>query len=125
MNFFNDDPFEDIVKEFFSPRQRENSGEIIKGEEEERTIDFIETKNNVFLVFEIPGYSKEDITLNVKKTEAEIIVKKNNLENIQSYLSQKLMHGVYFKKHLPNFINHKKFNWTFNNGVLEIAFEKK
>ena len=42
MNFFNDDPFEDIVKEFFSPRQRGNTEEVIKGEEEERTIDFIE-----------------------------------------------------------------------------------
>ena len=127
MNFFNDDPFEDIVREFFGQRvgREKHPQEIIRGEEDERTIDFIEIENKVFLVFEIPGYSKEDIILNVKKGEVEIIVKKKNLENVQDYLSQKLMQGVYFKKHLPNFVNHKKFNWTFKNGVLEISFNKK
>lgn len=127
MNFFNDDPFEDIVREFFGQEEgrEKHPHEIIRGEEDERTIDFIETENKVFLVFEIPGYSKEDIILNVKKAEVEIIVKKKNLENVQDYLSQKLRHGIYFKKHLPNFVNHKKFNWTLKNGILEVSFDKK
>lgn len=127
MSFFNDDPFENIVREFFDQSQRRDNGfrEVIRGESDERTIDFIETTDKVSLVFEIPGYSKEDITLNVKKGEVEIIAKKNNLENVQEYLSQKLIHGVYFKKNLPNFINYKKFDYTFKNGILELVFDKK
>ncbi len=127
MNFFNDDPFESIVREFFGQslgRKYENN-EIIRGEEEERIIDFLETSKKVFLIFEIPGYNKEDVIVNVDGRQIEIIVKKKNMENVQTYLFQKLKQGVYFKKLIPQTANFKKFNYTSKNGVLEVVFDRK
>ena len=127
MSFFDeDDPFENVVREFFGQRPGLHSSEnIIKGEDDERIIDFIETKDKLFLVFELPGYSKKDIKVDIRKKEIEIIAKKNSFENVQEYLSRKLKEGEYFKKILPNFVNPKKVNYTFKNGVLEIYFEKR
>ena len=127
MNFFDDDPFENIVREFFGqrPGREERTNEIISGEEEERVIDFLETPKKVFLIFEIPGYNKEDVSVKVDKRQIEIIVKKKNMENVQTYLSQKLRRGVYFKKLIPKTANSSKFNYTFKNGVLEIIFNRK
>lgn len=126
MSFFEEDPFENIVRDFFGQRSNLHSSEnIIKGEDDERIIDFIETKDKLFLVFELPGYSEKDIKVDITKKEIEITAKKNNLENIQEYLARKLSRGEYFKKILPSFVNHKKVNHTFKNGVLEIYFEKR
>ena len=127
MNFFDDDPFENIVREFFGQRpgrERKTNG-IISGEEEERVIDFLETPKKIFLIFEIPGYNKEDVNIKVDKRQIEIIVKKKNTENVQTYLSQKLKRGVCFKKLIPQAANSNKFNYTFKNGVLEIIFDRK
>ena len=126
MSFFDEDPFEDIVRDFFGQRSNLHSSEnIIKGEDDERIIDFIETKDKLFLVFELPGYSKKDIRVEIKKREIEIIAKKKDFENVQKYLARKLREGEYFKKILPNFVNHKKFNYSFKNGILEVYFEKR
>lgn len=127
MSFFNDDPFDNIVREFFgeSLNQTNGSRDIIRGEEDERTIDFVQAKDKVFLVFELPGYSGEDVIVNVKKGEIEIIVKKKSTEGIQQYLVQKLKMGKSINRTLPNFVNYKKFNYTFKNGILEVVFNRK
>ena len=60
MGFFDDDPFEEILRDFFSEgRQRTSSAgskKIIKSEREERIIDYIEEEDYVYFVFEVPGY---------------------------------------------------------------------
>ena len=127
MNFFDDDPFENIVREFFGqrPGRSQRTNEIISGEEEERVIDFLETPKKVFLIFEIPGYNKEDVSVRVDKGQIEITAKKKNIENVQTYLSKKLRQGVYFKKLIPKTANSSKFNYIFKNGILEVAFDRK
>lgn len=128
MGFFDDDndPFEEIVREFFGGAPSKISQqEFTRGEYEDRTIDFIETDKKIILVFEISGYNKEDINVTVKKDKIEIIARKNNLENIQGYLSQKLRQGVHIKKIIPKKIHDKKFSYTCKNGILEIIFDKK
>ncbi len=132
MNFFDDeDPFENIIKEFFGARPeirpdikkyREN---IITGEKEERIIDFIEDDNKIYLVFELPGYDKKDVLINIKGKELEIKINKKSNEGVQDYLIQKLHQEISIKKILPKFINTKKFTHTMKNGVLEIIFDKK
>jgi len=125
MGFFDDDPFEDIMREFFgsSPvvRRRE---EFIRGEDEDRIIDFIEDGDNVYLVFELPGYNEKDIEVTVAGRELEVSAKKENNEKMQDYLSQKLRKGVVIKKKLPNFVNPRGFSYTVKNGVLEVIFKK-
>jgi len=134
MSFFDDDPFEEIIREFFSHKTNasdkpEQSFErkIIDGEEEERIIDFIEGPKKFYIIFEFPGYEKKDILVFIKNRQLEIKLnkKREEKEKIQSYLSQKLSQSIVIKKILPKFINSKKFKSTMKNGILEISFDKK
>ena len=124
MSFFDDDPFEDMMKDFFQRSSRQQSNEVISGEQDERMIDFIETEKKIFLVFELAGYRKEDAKVNVSKNEIEIVVKRKVEESVPDYLAQKLNRGIQLKKPLPKFLNKKRYSWTFKNGVLEIQFIK-
>lgn len=129
MGFFDeDDPFDSIIREFFGGRQgvpRRQKETIIRGEEEDRNIDFIESDENIFLVFELPGYNEKDVIVMVKGKELEISARKNNKEEIQDYLTDKLRRGMVFRRDLPNSVNLKKFSHSMRNGVLEIVFEKR
>jgi HSP20 family molecular chaperone IbpA len=128
MGFFDDnDPFNSIVREFFGDLPIRRNGirqKFIMGEDEDRTIDFVEDENNIYLVFELPGYHEKDISVIVKGKELEITAHKSNGENIQDYLHQKLRQGLHLKKQLPNFVNPKDFSYTMKNGVLEMIFIK-
>lgn len=127
MSFFdnNEDPFDSIVREFFggSPIRRRNN-QFIENEEEDRTVDFIEDESQVYLIFELPGFSEKDISINIKGKELEISAEKNKREDTQEYLNQKLSQGLNIKKKLPSFIKAKNFKHTMKNGVLEIIFKK-
>jgi HSP20 family molecular chaperone IbpA len=128
MSIFNDDPFEDIVRRFFghnSLTEERNRKSVIEGEEEDRVIDFIESDDKVYLVFELPGYSKGDIIVVIKGKELEIRAQKKNGEKMQDYLMQKLHKGIFVKKNLPDFVNPKKFSHTMKNGILEVIFDRK
>jgi|SRR3989338_6615481 len=128
MGFFDDDPFDNIIEEFFGrsrPRTRYKREQFIKGEDEERVIDFIETDEKVYLIFEIPGYIEKDVTVEINGKNIEITAQKKNLENVKDYLAQKLAYGMHYKRALPDYINTKKFTHTIKNGILEITFDKK
>ena len=62
-DFFND-PFENLIRDFFrgsSLEQRRRSQRFIKGEEEDRVIDFVEDGKKLYLVFELPGFDEKDV----------------------------------------------------------------
>lgn len=126
MGFFDEDSFDEIVKQFFgeTPVRRRHREQFIKGEDEDRTIDFVEEDNDAYFIFELQGYEEEDIKLNIEGKRLEIYAKKKNKENIQDYLHQKLSAGFNIKKTLPAFIESKSFSHTIKNGVLEIKFNK-
>jgi HSP20 family molecular chaperone IbpA len=125
MGFFDDDPFDEIVREFFGGSPvRKSKQQFIRGEEEDRIIDFVEDENKIYLVFELPGYHEKDVSVKANGKILEISAKKINGENIQDYLNQKLRHGLMIKKQLPNSANPKKFSYTMRNGILEVIFEK-
>lgn len=127
MGFFDDnnDPFDSIMREFFggSPIQREEK-QFIRGENEDRTIDFVEDGGYVYLVFELPGFNEKDISVILKGKELEVTAQKSTRENVQDYLHRKLRQGLHIKKRIPNFISPKKFKHTMRNGILEIMFSK-
>lgn len=126
MGFFDDDPFEEIIKEFFgSPyKVQRRRDQFIQGENEDRNIDLIEGKNEVYLIFDLPGYSKEDIIVSVKGKMLEIVAKNSGKEKMQKYLNKKLKEGTSISKKLPDFVNPNKFSYTMKNGILEIVFQK-
>ena len=127
MDWNNNDPFDSIMREFFGEpaRGRRREEKVIEGEEEERVIDFIEGKDKVYVIFELAGYSDKDVMVSVGNGKIEVIAKKRESEGIQAYLSMKLKKGVNIKKSLPSFINTKRFERTFKNGILEVSFDKK
>lgn len=120
------DSFDDIVREFFGqqPGMRRYQGRASRNEREDKAADVIEDEHYVFLIFELAGYDKNDVSVEVESRELHISAKKSNKEGIQDYLHQKLRRGVSLQKQIPSFINPKKFSFTLKNGVLEIMFEK-
>jgi len=129
MGFFDDDndPFESIVREFFQgtgPARTTSSRNFLKSEKEERVIDYIEEGKTIYFVFELFGYNKEDIKVEVGKDFVKVEAKKKNMEKVQDYLVNKLSKGMKIKKEVPG-LKVKKHNWTFKNGVLEVEVEKK
>ena len=78
MGFFDDDddPFDEIVKGLFggsrgSVRSRGRQ-KFSEGEEEDRIIDFIEDGKNIYLIFELPGFSIDDVSVTIKGKEINI-----------------------------------------------------
>ena len=130
MAFFDEsgDPFEDIVREFFGGSSTPANGarrRVVRGEREDRQIDYIDTGEKVYFVFEIPGYDEKEVELNIQGNELIIKVSKRPTEKVQSYLSRKLERGISFRKTLPKDIKKKGYSYQVKNGVLEVAFKKK
>lgn len=129
MSFFDEEEggsFEDLMNNFFgqSTGARQRNNEVISGEQDERMIDFIETDKEAFLIFELPGYTKDNVRVEVTKNEINIIARRKVGESVPNYLSQKLMNGIELTKPLPKFLSKKKYELNFSNGVLELRFRK-
>ena len=127
MNWFDDDPFEDIFKEFFgeSSKTKNYRDRILENEEDERFIDYAEDEKNVYFIFELPGYNENDVSVIVKDGKINVKVQKKDTGDVQAYLNEKLVRGVSIIKKLPQFIKTKNFSQTMKNGILEVTFIKK
>ncbi len=132
MGFFdedNGDPFDEMIRQFFGDQTKVSTrtsrkNKIIEGEEDERMIDFIEDDKNTYVIFDLPGYRKEDVRVLVEGEEIEVIARRKVGESVPNYLANRLNSGIELKKPLPKNLKKKKYFWTFNNGVLEVVFEK-
>lgn len=132
MSFFDnnsDDPFDEIVRQFFGDSARvsrrvSNGNRIIEGEEDERMIDFVEDDKKAYVVFDLPGYREEDVRVVIEGNDIEVIARRKVLESVPGYLASRLNSGIELKKPLPKGLGKKKYSWTFRNGVLEVIFEK-
>jgi len=131
MSFFDeegDDPFEDIVKQFFGEgnirRGTSRKNKMIESEEDERMIDFVEDEENAYVIFELPGYRKEDVRIVVEDGEIEVIARRKTAEGVSGYIAGRLNNGIELKKPLPKNLKKKKYELNFNNGILEVVFRK-
>ncbi|HIG94131.1 MAG: hypothetical protein QT05_C0048G0048 [archaeon GW2011_AR13] len=133
MGFFDDDeeegrdPFEEIMNEFFGNRSRvrtSSSGNVVNSEMEERVIDYIQEDDSIYFVFELSGFSKDDVKVDVKGNILDVSAQKKNASGIKSYLKDKLSRGVSFSKRIPVKFKGNE-SWTFNNGILEVKFKRK
>ena len=123
MSFFDNNDFDSIVREFLSEGNgRVRRRTIARDEDEERVIDFIEDSNNTYLVFELPGFSEEDVNVKIEGNHIEVIAKKKDVENVKDYLHDKLSAGFRYGRKLPDIIKNKKFDYSMRNGILEIVF---
>jgi HSP20 family molecular chaperone IbpA len=124
-NFFNDDPFEDIVSSFFGPGVSRRTRVSRKREREEDESEFLETSDAFYLILEVPGFNEEDVFIKLKGHELEIQISKKNLEGIKHYLVSKLEQGIHLIKEIPQDANSKNFSYTLKNGILEVKIPKK
>ena len=126
MSFFDDDPFDEIVREFFgeSPVKKLQKNNFISGEEEDRNIDFVESDKHIFVIFELPGYSKEDIEVTLKVNNLKVVARKKSPDYIKSYLAKRFNDGITISKVLPKAIKTKKYDYAIKNGILELVFRK-
>lgn len=126
MDWQDNDPFESIVREFFgeSPRRRQRHEEFTEGEEEERVINFIETDDALYLIFELPGYTQKDVTITIKDRRLEIQAHKQSATKAQEYLAQRLKKGSTIRKTLPGNVLVKSMKHTVRNGIVEVRFDK-
>lgn len=126
MSPFGDDFFDEIEKAFFgnSIPRTSSSGNVVQGEKEERVIDYIEEENEIYFVFELPGFNEEDISVALKGNELNVNVKKKSFSNVKNYLKEKLAQEISFSKAIPVKVD-KNFEKSFKNGILEVKFKRK
>ncbi len=119
MGFFDDNDFDEIMRQFL-----ESSGRSNVEQEDEYITDVIEDREKVYIIFELPGYSEKDIEVSITKNRLRIIAQKKNFEGAKEYLSKKLSKGIRFEKIIPKVIDTDSMKFTFRNGILEISFHK-
>lgn len=128
MSFLDDDNgFDDIVNQFFggNARRKPSRSRQYRSESEERTIDFIENDDNIYVIFELSGYDEDDISVKVDGKVLEVSAKKKITDEVKDYLAPKLSSGVVYQKSLPESVVAKDFDYSVKNGVLEIKFRRK
>ncbi len=81
--------------------------------EREPLADVNSTDNEVKVVLEMPGIKKEDIKINAFDESIEVIADNNN--------SQRKYHKTI---ELPQEANIETARSTYNNGILEVTFDK-
>jgi len=124
MNPFGDDPFERLAREFFGGSS--NAGEeFIQTEQEVKSLDLIEGKDKVYLIFEFAGFKESEVHVEISRDEIIVTTSRKILEGEDEYISEKLATTKSIRKKLPGIIKTKKYAKTFRNGVLEIVFDKK
>lgn len=124
MGFFDEDPFEDFVHEFFSQPGVRRKRESVS-DEEDRIMHLIESDAIIFLTVELPGFEEDDIEVSVNDRSLAIEARTKKEKGMRDYLSQKLAQGIHIRKVLPTDVNAKKARHTFRNGILEISFAKQ
>eukprot|EP01133_Synstelium_polycarpum_P012160 gene12160-14231_t len=94
------------------------------------TVDIKENENNIVIVFELPGLSKENVSIDVSKDVSTIIIsgekkyqKKDETEKCHRIESS---YGKFIRSYrLPPGTDSSKIKATMNDGVLEILIAKE
>ncbi len=98
---FNNDPFEDIVNQFFGNTGRVRRSRVKRiTEEEEQNTQFIEDEDFVYLIIELPGYSEKDINVSVNEDRINISARAKQIV-AQDYLAQKQKEGINIEQIAP------------------------
>ena len=97
-----------------------------KNEQNFMNTDVIEKENNYILKIEIPGVSKEDITIDYENEYLNIqIVKNDEYEENDNYLKKEIYYGEYSRKFYVGNINEENIDANYNNGILTICIPKE
>ena len=91
------------------------------------SIDIYEEKGDIVVKAEIPGMSKEDISVNVTANVLNISGEKKKEEKVEKkdYFHLERSYGSFHRSFsLPGDVQTDKAKATFKNGILEIRLSK-
>lgn len=87
--------------------------------------DLIENDNELIVNFMLPGFEKENISIDIKDNELIIEGERNENDNL-NYKCKGSFFGKFKRLFLlPENINQNKIDATFNDGVLSITIPKE
>lgn len=90
-------------------------------------VDIRDTEDSVYLTFELPGLSKEDIKVSVADNVLTITGerKSESEEKDNGYVRREIRSGSFSRSFtLPRTVNNNKVSADYRNGLLEIRLDK-
>ncbi|MBQ6269132.1 MAG: Hsp20/alpha crystallin family protein [Bacteroidetes bacterium] len=90
--------------------------------------DIYEDEKAVFLVADMPGIKKEDISINVTKNRLTIKAEKKDYEKVDKktfHLSERVFGKFERSFELPNYIDTENIKADYESGVLTLTMNKK
>ena len=112
--FYLDDVFDD-----FLPAKREQNMKC----------DIYEKDGNYHIEMDVPGFSKEDISVEAKDGYLTISAEKKNEVNEEdekkNYIRRERVYGKYERSFYVGDLDQDKIDAEFNNGCLKITVPKK
>ncbi len=115
--FFND-PFFDLERSFFAP---------VKSSPSSFKTDIKDNGDSFLLEAELPGFKKEDISLDIDGDILTLTAKRSETkeENSGKYLRRERSYGEYSRSFDISEINVEKADATYENGILSLTLPKK
>ena len=100
------------IEEFGNVPKKFSTSEL--SEYREPLVDVMENDKNITVTAELPGVTKEDIELSLHNNNQTLVIKVDTAER------------KYYKEvALPDRVNDSKVKATYNNGILDIIFERE
>jgi len=90
-------------------------------------VDIIEGSDSFHLVFDLPGFTLEDISVSVVNSDLLKVtgLRKSNLLALESYILEERFKGKFEKEIvLPEGLDLENIKNDFQNGVLRLSFQK-
>ena len=114
-NFYLDDLFDD-----FAPMRRMPKMDFMK-------CDIYEKDGRVHIEMDVPGYDKNDISVDIEDGVLTIEAKssKEFLDEGKNYIRKERVSGSFKRQFNVGEINDNEISAKFNNGVLEVSFPKE
>ncbi len=119
MTTFGREPMGDIFYDRLWPEWGRDAGEEVTP-----TVDFSEKDGNYYLTAELPGISKEDISITVEEGCVTVSGKKeeNNEEKGSNYYLKETRYGSFSRSfRLPGKVEEGKVDATYKDGVLTVV----
>lgn len=114
MSFFNEDPFDDLIREFFNHGgSNRRSSKKYYSDYNEASENLVESSKSYYFVMELPSFKNVEIGEKISGDSGKVKILKIILDDDEeiSYI-------------LPKKVKTKDYTHTFKNGILEVEFQK-
>jgi len=119
---------EDILDRFFDDFFSEEILGRFSGIEKKMTtckVDVIDSGDKYIVQADLPGYSKEDVSIEYTNQHLMITAKKENIEEEANYIRRERCFGEIKRSFHVEDIDPDNIEATFENGVLEVLLKKQ